>query len=188
MNKPKPLPPLCELQKVFELSEEYPSGLAWKINPSRQGGKKAGSQAGYLPKQGPPYWRVKYKQKLYPCHRIRWSLLNNRLLLPEEYVDHVNINTEDNRGALRLVTLSQNQYNRTRKNTTSGYRWVIFTKARLSRPWRIMMRINGKVEYFGYYSDAKEAALKADKIALEKLDGNYIHLNFPEVQLKKELV
>ena len=51
-----------------------------------------------------------------------------------------------------------------------------------------MMRINGKVEYFGYYSDAKEAALKADKIALEKLDGNYIHLNFPEVQLKKEVV
>ena len=179
LNKPKPLPPLSELKEIFEVTDEFPSGLRWKKNPSKQGGKRAGSMAGNLPKQGPQYWRVKYKQKLYPCHRIRWSLLNDRLVLPEEYVDHEDLNTKDNRGQLRLVTVSQNQYNRGRKKNKSGYRWVVHTKNTPSKPWRIMMKINGKLEYFGYYANAEEAAKKADAIAIEKLEINYIHLNFP---------
>jgi len=184
VNYPKPLPPLEELQEVFCLSELWPSGLAWKINPSKQGGKKAGSPAGSIPNQGPRYWRVKYKQKNYQCHRIRWSLLNNRLILPEEYVDHVDGNTEENRNELRVVTLSQNQYNRSRKKSTSGFRWVVYTKTYPKKPWRIMMKINGKCEYFGYYANAEEAALKADEIAVEKLNVDYIRLNFPELKLK----
>lgn len=185
MNHPKPLPPLTELQEVFELTNAFPCGLLWKINPSKRGGKKQGSPAGSMAKEGPKYWRVKYKQKFYPCHRIRWSLLNGRLILPEEYVDHVNGNSEDNRGELRLVTRSQNQYNRSRKKTASGFRWVVYTKRNPTKPWRIMMKINGKCEYFGYYENPYEAALKADEIAIEKLEIDYIRLNFPELQLEK---
>jgi hypothetical protein len=185
MNKPKPLPSLQELQEIFDLTEKFPSGLVWKINPSKQGGKKAGSMAGYMPNQGARYWRVKYKQKLYPCHRIRWSLLNNRLISPEEYVDHVNRNAEDNRGELRIVTRSQNQYNRSRVKNKSGFRWVIYTEKCKSKPWRILMKINGRCEYFGYYKDAYEAALEADKIAVKKLNIDYLVLNFPELQLKQ---
>ena len=185
MNEPKLLPSFQELQEVFALTEEFPSGLLWKINPSRQGGKKAGSMAGSMPDQGPKYWRVKYKQKLYMCHRIRWSLLNNRLVLPKEYVDHLDRNSQDNRGELRLVTKSENQYNRSYSRNTSGFRWVVYTERNKNKPWRIMMKINGKCEYFGYYETAYEAALKADQIAIEKLDVNYIHLNFPELQLKE---
>lgn len=48
-----------------------------------------------------------------------------------------------------------------------------------------MMKINGKCEYFGYYEDPREAALKADEIAVEKLEIDYIRLNFPELQLEK---
>lgn len=179
MVKTKPLPPLEELKEVFELSDKCPSGLAWKINPSRQGGKKAGSQAGSLPSKGAPYWRVKYKQQFYLCHRICWSLKNNRLLLPHEQIDHENLNSKDNRGPLRLVTRSQNQYNRTRRPNKSGYRWVIYTRKNLQKPWRVLIKINGKVEYFGYFADAEEAARFADAIALEKLDKKYIRLNFP---------
>lgn len=182
---PKPLPTLEELIQVFELSDNFPSGLVWKINPSRQGGKKAGSMAGSFPKSGPPYWKVKYKQNSYMCHRIRWSLLNNRLVLPNEFIDHVNLNSKDNRGELRLVTRSQNQYNRKRKNSKSGYRWVVHTSLRPNKPWRIMMKINGIVQYFGYYKNAQEAAIRADEIAVQLLDAAYIHLNFPELQLRK---
>ena len=186
MNTPKVLPPLEELQEVFALTELFPSGLVWKINPSRQGGKPAGSPAGSMSRQGPKYWKVKYKQQVYQCHRIRWSLLNNRLILPEEYVDHVNRKSEDNRGDLRLVTSSENQYNRSRKKATSGFRWVVRVKGYEKKPWRIMIKINGRCEYFGYYENACEAALKADQIALEKLNIDYIHLNFPELQLKNK--
>ena len=186
MHHAKPLPPLEELQEVFAVTERFPSGLIWKINPSIQGGKKAGSIAGSLPKEGPRYWRVKYKQKLYLCHRIRWSLLNNRLVLPEEYVDHVDKNSEDNRCELRLVTRSQNQYNRKRFKNKSGFRWVAYTKNRPNKPWRVMMKINGKLEYFGYYENVLEAALKADEVAFERLDIDYALLNFPELKLKNK--
>ena len=47
------------------------------------------------------------------------------------------------------------------------------------------MKINGRCEYFGYYKDAYEAALEADKIAVEKLNIDYLVLNFPELQLKQ---
>lgn len=184
MARPKALPPLEELQEVFETTELHPSGLIWKTNPSRQGGKKAKSIAGSIANKGPKYWRVKYKQKLYLCHRIRWSLLNNRILLPEEHVDHINGNSQDNRTELRLVTCSQNQYNRRPVKNKSGFRWVVYTKGHLVKPWRIVMKIKGKLEYFGYYKDPLEAALKADKIAIEKLDAAYIRLNFPALKLK----
>lgn len=49
-----------------------------------------------------------------------------------------------------------------------------------------MLKINGKLEYFGYYSNPEEAALKADQIAIERLDIDYIHLNFPELKLKNK--
>ena len=186
MNLPKTLPPLSELQEIFAISNECASGLIWKVNPSRQGGRKAGTPAGGIPNQGPQYWRVKYKQKFYQCHRIRLSLLNNRLVLPEEYVDHVDGQSKDNRGALRIVTLSQNQYNRSRKVNTSGFRWVVHTNKALKNPWRIIITINGKREYFGYYADPVEAAIKADQIAIEKLGLDYIRLNFPELQLKNK--
>jgi hypothetical protein len=175
---PKPLPSLVELEEVFEVTDKYPSGLLWKINPSLQGGKKAGSMAGALGKNKNAYWRVKYKQISYPCHRIRWSLINKRLVLPTEFIDHVNLDIKDNRGELRLVTRSQNQYNRTRKKASSGYRWVVHTNKNLKKPWRIMMKINGKTEYFGYYADPKEAAEIANQIAIEKLNTDYIKLNF----------
>ena len=140
MSAPSALPPLQELQEVFSLTEDHPSGLVWKTNPSRQGGQKAGTPAGYKTKNN--YWRVKYKQKLYMCHRIRWSLLNNRLIETHEHVDHVTINKDDNRTELRLVTKSENQYNRTRKKATSGYRRVVFTKNNPTKPWRVVFKIN----------------------------------------------
>ena len=41
-----------------------------------------------------------------------------------------------------------------------------------------MFKINGKNKYFGYFADAKEAAVYADQKALEHLDQEFIHLNF----------
>lgn len=174
-----PLPPLEELKEVFSVTDQYPSGLLWKINPSKQGGKKAGSMAGSAPIKRCPYWRVKYKQKHYLCHRIRWSLMNNRLVLPQECIDHVELNTFDNRCELRIASHSENNYNKKTAQTTSGYKWVVATNRNLKCPWRVMMRINKKLEFFGYFEDPVEAAKHADSIAREKLDLRYIRLNFP---------
>ena len=49
-----------------------------------------------------------------------------------------------------------------------------------------MMKINGKLEYFGYYENVLEAALKADEVAFERLDIDYALLNFPELKLKNK--
>ena len=176
MPATSPLPSLQELQEVFSLTESHPSGLMWKTNPSKQGGQKAGTPAGSKTEKG--YWRVKYKQKVYLCHRIRWSLLNGRLVEPHENIDHATIDKDDNRTELRLATKSQNQYNRTRRNATSGYRRVVFTKNNPTKPWRVLFKVNGQNKYFGYFADAKEAAVYADQKALEHLDPKFIRLNF----------
>jgi hypothetical protein len=41
-----------------------------------------------------------------------------------------------------------------------------------------MFKVKGKSMYFGYFADAKEAAIYADQKALEYLDPAFIHLNF----------
>ncbi|MDC3426325.1 HNH endonuclease [Aquibacillus sp. 3ASR75-11] len=74
--------------------------------------------------------------------------------------DHINHNTLDNRKEnLRISTVAENQQNRkggNKNNKSSGIRNVYWSKK--ENKWYVMIRQNGKRNYFGYYDEINEAA------------------------------
>jgi len=98
------------------------------------------------------------------------------LIMPEaEIVDHINMNTLDNRREnLRAATKSQNMANRSKtKKNTSGYKGV--TKNRLK--WKATIVVNYEIIALGTYETKEEAALMYD-IAAKKYFGDFARLNF----------
>jgi hypothetical protein len=60
------LPPLWRLEELFKLSNEYHSGLEWKI---AKAGYKPGDEAGRLNKKT-GFYMVSVDNKVYLAHRI----------------------------------------------------------------------------------------------------------------------
>jgi hypothetical protein len=97
-------------KEVFELSEEFPSGLKWKITVTNRA--KAGNMAGSLKNHG--YWSVGYKGKSYPVHRIVCALATNKDCT-DLTVDHIDRNRGNNCPEnLRWATKSEQGKNRER--------------------------------------------------------------------------
>ena len=92
-------------------------------------------------------------------------------------VDHININSLDNRKAnLRLATGMQNNWN-TRKGFnkgTSKYKGVGWIKK--TKKWRARFRCNHKAVHLGSFDDEKEAARAYNK-AISELRGEFAVLN-----------
>src|SRR3972149_3436910 len=86
----------------------------------------------------------------------RTCLYLHKILLPAEgrlVVDHINGDALDNRRAnLRLVTNQQNILNR--RKPTKGYYYY----EGKPKPWRVLLRTNGRLDSFGYYRTEEEAA------------------------------
>ncbi len=61
-----PLPSLWRLHELFSLSDQYPSGLEWKI---AKAGYQRGDQAGRLNKRT-GYYMVGVDNKVYLAHRL----------------------------------------------------------------------------------------------------------------------
>jgi len=95
-------------------------------------------------------------------------------------VDHINSDGLDNRRSnLRLVTHSQNQWNRQkRKNTTSRFVGVSFYKSR--GKWAAYINAAKKRINIGHFNSEIEAARAHDQAAV-KYHGEFARLNFPEV-------
>ncbi len=96
-----------------------------------------------------------YKQTTILLHREIMGLAPGDGLS----VDHINGDKLDNRrGNLRVVSHAENLQNRTsaNKNSTSGYRGVIWDKAR--QKWKAQVRLHGKCHLLGRYDDILEAA------------------------------
>lgn len=75
----------------------------------------------------------------------------------KQQVDHINMNTLDNRRKnLRLVSKSQNMMNKPKQsNNTSGFKGVSLDKRRLK--WRANIQANGNNRWLGYFNNKKEA-------------------------------
>lgn len=99
----------------------------------------------------------------------KWgSILMHRLVMdapPGTEVDHINMNTLDNRKEnLRVCSRSENSCNRpANANNTSGYKGVSWDKR--NKKWVAQIRRDKKIIHIGYYDDAEEAARAYDEKA-----------------------
>jgi hypothetical protein len=96
-------------EQIFYLDETSPSFLRWKITVSNR--SKAGDVAGSINNSG--YWRVTYKAKFYPVHKIVYCLHygNYDESLTVDHID--NCPSNNNPQNLRLLSLSeQNKHRR----------------------------------------------------------------------------
>jgi hypothetical protein len=131
-------------------------------------------------------WRVQRNNS--NKHKYATTLIDGKNVLMHRYllglscskhVDHKNNNGLDNRKAnIRVCTRAQNQQNKGKgKNNTSGYCGVWMEQGNRLKPWRAMIRANGRKYLLGYHQTAQEAALAYDRAAI-KLHGEYAKLNF----------
>jgi hypothetical protein len=93
-------------------------------------------------------------------------------------IDHRNGNGLDNqKDNLRIATASQNAANQGARVGTSQYKGVSWE--RRQRKWKAQVRVNGQIQYLGYFTDEEEAARAYDTAALATW-GDYARLNFEE--------
>ena len=125
--------------------------FTWKINGNK--GIKVGDVGGVVCKSG---YRYIYVDKVgYLAHRLVFLYVDG--YFPENYIDHINRNRDDNRVSnLREVNRSCNARNYgNRKDNFLGVRGVNFWKSR--NKWIVQIRINNKLHYLGMYKDFIEA-------------------------------
>lgn len=85
--------------------------------------------------------------------------------------DHINGDKLDNqRGNLRIVTKSQNQWNRKKQAGSSKYKGVYWNKN--TKRWHVQLQMNGKKVWLGYYPTEHEAAA-AYAAGVAKFFGSY---------------
>ena len=127
----------------------------WRVSKRR--GVKAGSEAGNINSNG-KYRCIGIDGKKYSAHRLAWLWYYGRW--PEDQIDHINHNPDDNRiENLREVSNQENQRNRRlSRNNTSGRVGVHWHK--MEEKWRASIKSNGKNIFLGRFKE-KEDAIKA---------------------------
>jgi hypothetical protein len=168
-NKFAPLPSLEILKTYLKVDSMSPSGLTWIKSYTNR--VKAGSFAGSKGR----YWRVSFKGKEYPAHRLIYFLAHS--INPEQLdIDHIDQNKLNNNiNNLRLVTRQQNNANtRSARNSTSKYKGVSFNKQ--SQKWVAQITKNYKQMYIGLFDCESDAAKAYNKQAIA-LYGEYALLN-----------
>lgn len=112
------------------------------------------------------------KYRITQIHRLIMEAHLGRKLLPEEEVDHKNLNTLDNRlQNLRVASSCQNGSNRRKpSNNTSGYKGVSWHIRRSK--WHAQIWANNVSHSLGYFDDPEEAH-KAYCQAADELHGEF---------------
>lgn len=108
------------------------------------------------------YLLVSIDKQYYLAHRIIWEMVNGPI--PKGLtVDHINLDSRDNRiSNLRLATFNQQNRNR-RPWTKTGYRGVTFYANR----YIAQITINGKNTYLGCFKTPEEASSVYEEAALK---------------------
>ena len=97
------------------------------------------------------YYRIKLNYKWYKIHRIiAMVYLELDITDKKQQVDHIDrCTTNNNVSNLRLVTNSQNSFNRGAK----GYSWH-----KPNKKWVVQIMLNGKHVYSKYWINEEDAA------------------------------
>ncbi len=116
-------------------------------------GRKKGSKAGHLSKDG--YVDIRIKHRLYPAHRIAWLMMTGKW--PDNFIDHINRIKSDNRFInLREATKAQNSQNTNiQSNNTSGYKGVVWHKP--NKNWCAQIHVNKKHIHLGSFKNLQDA-------------------------------
>ena len=133
----------------------------WKVSKNNR--VKCGSEAGAIDFYG--YRVIGIDKKRYLAHRLAWLWYYGRW--PEDQIDHINHNPDDNRiENLREVSNQENHKNQSLScNNTSGRIGVYwFSK---TKRWNAKIQVNGKNIHLGFFKE-KEDAIKAMKEAEAK--------------------
>lgn len=156
---PKELPSIDEIRKHLSVDENgnlFRNGKPLKTKPHKDG-----------------YTYVSINGERYTAHRISYSLQVDRCLKPDEIIDHVNGDKQNNSlFNLRVVSQKINMKNQKRRNTNksgvTGVRWDKDIKK-----WRSMIVVNYKATHLGYFEDFGEAV--AVRKAAEAKNGFHIN-------------
>jgi len=85
---------------------------------------------------------------------------------PGEQIDHRSGDGLNNRRSnLRPITNAQNQHNRRRVRSKSGFKGVSLDRSRKVRPWGAHITIEGRMCFLGAYATPEEAARTYDAAA-----------------------
>ena len=106
--------------------------------------------------KGARYKRIMINSEHYVLHRIIYQMHYGDLL-SSEVIDHIDRNKQNNKiENLRKANVFINNQNQgERKNNTSGYKGVSWSKQR--NKWRATITINKKHKHFGFFATKEEA-------------------------------
>jgi hypothetical protein len=121
--------------------------------------------------------------KIITKNNVRLNIRMHRFILkppPGKQVDHINGNGLDNRRCnLRVCTNSENQQNRHKVCSNSGFKGVSWDKN--ENKWRTKIGVKGKTIHIGYYDEKLDAAHAYD-VAANSYFGVFAKLNFPKMK------
>lgn len=153
-----------ELHEILSYDEE--TGLfMWKKKKSgRQTSKPVGSSndKGYL--------KICINGYRYYNHRLAWFYVHGEW--PTSFIDHINMNTQDNRiSNLREASPSENLMNRgVNKNNSCGVKGVNWNQFHKKYEAKIMSK--GKLHRLGFFNEINDAE-NAVKELRESLHGKF---------------
>lgn len=110
----------------------------------------------------------------YKRGKPRHSVWMHRVIMktPNGFeTDHINGDKLDNRRMnLRIVTKSQNQWNRKKQAGSSKYKGIYWNKA--NQRWHVQLQMGGKKVWLGYYKTEEEAKKAYDE-GVRRFFGNF---------------
>lgn len=164
------LPPVSFLRECF-IYHPKTGNLTWNVDrPVAHFGNNRG-HAVYLSRyaghevgrEGQGYRQVMLCGVNYLVHRLIWKLMTSKD--PGKLqVDHRDLNGLNNAWKnLRLASHSQNRLNSsTPRNNTSGAKNVFPTGGKHHK-WKVLLRLNGRLETIGRFCEKSEAIAAATK-------------------------